>query len=107
MKHPLESYRAIANKNYIADIEDRFYIIRYSELCNEVDAVERDRDNDRLKITLVSDVWGEGHVWYETITSYFISQYNKLEKETRSNIDAFILTLLEKPKQQLSQNMNL
>ncbi|TXJ23512.1 MAG: hypothetical protein E6Q24_17515 [Chitinophagaceae bacterium] len=101
MKHPLENYRVIASGSYISGIEDKLYINRYSELINIADAVERERDSDRLKITIISDVWGQGHIIYETVTSLFISEYNKLEKETRSNIDAFILTILEKPKQQL------
>ncbi|MBL7735946.1 MAG: hypothetical protein JNL51_10830 [Chitinophagaceae bacterium] len=101
MKHPLEDYRTIASSNFILNAEDRLYINRYSELYQEVDSVERERDKDRLKIIIVSDIWGDGHVIYETVTRHFISEYNKLEKEARSNIDAFILTILEKQKQQL------
>lgn len=102
MNHPLENYRIIADSRYILEVEDNLYIQRYSEICHNGGDFEvtRERENDRLKIVGI-DIWGEGFIGYETLTSFFLSEYNKLQEEARLEIDKFMLLHLEEKEQSI------
>ena len=99
MAHPLENYRAIAEPNFIFHLEERFYTSYHDELINGLH-VEIDKNNDRMYVNGI-DLEGNGFDGYTTLSTYFLKEYDKLEKETRSNIETVILTLLDENKQQV------
>lgn len=99
MKHPLENYRIIANHNFIAQMEDKFYTDYYHEL-NSGTYVDIDRDNNRMRVTGV-DIYGNDFSEFISFTFYFLSEYEKLERESRSEIDKIILAILDETKQQV------
>lgn len=99
MTHPLEKYITIADNNYISRLEDEFY----TSYCSELEKglyVQVEKEHSRIKVMGV-DLEGNNFSEYMSFSSYFITEYNKLEKETRSNIDNFLFELLDEPKQQL------
>lgn len=97
MTHPLEKYRAIAKQDFIVHVEERFYTSYHDELINGLH-VEIEKDKDRMYLNGV-DLDGNGFEGYTTLSSYLLKEYDKLEKETRSNIDNAFLTLLGDNKQ--------
>ncbi len=99
MSHPLENYRAIANKNFISKIEMKFYTEYASELAKGL-YVDIDKENNRLLVTGHDMYTNEGFSSHITFSSYFIEQYNKLEKEVRLRIDEAILEYLDFKKQE-------
>ena len=99
MKHPLEIYRDIAEPNFIVQMEEKFYSDYYKELSIGL-YVDIERDKDRMKVTGV-DLEGNDFDRYVTLSSYFITEYNELEKRSRLNVDSIILSYLEKNKQEL------
>lgn len=99
MNHPLENYRKIAEANFIFQVEEKFYSDCYAELSLGL-YVDIERDKNRMRVTGV-DISGNDFSEYVSFSSYFISNYNKLEVETRSIIDGIILSHLEESKQEL------
>jgi hypothetical protein len=99
MAHPLENYRTIANKNYISKIEGRFYTEYVSELEKGL-YVDIDKENKRLLVSGHDMYTNEGFSSHITFSSYFIEEYNKLEKEVRLRIDENVLTYLDLKKQE-------
>ena len=99
MKHPLEKYRSIANSNFTLEIEETFYSSYYNELNTGL-YVEIDKENDRIKVTGV-DLEGKDFSEYISFSFYFLTEYNKLETDTRSNIDKIILENLDEKKQEV------
>lgn len=99
MAHPLENYRAIANKNFISKIEGNFYTEYASELARGL-YVDIDKENNRLVVTGHDMYTNEGFSEHITFSSYFIEEYNKLEKEVRLRIDEAVLTYLDLKKQE-------
>lgn len=99
MEHPLENYRSIAEPNFIGRKENSFYTEYALSLSNGL-YVEIDKENSRLLVS--------GHDMYTNdsfsdniaFSSYFIDEYNKLEKEVRSRIDEIILFHLDEMKQE-------
>lgn len=99
MAHPLENYRAIANKNFIKQKELSFYTEYASSLSNGL-YVDIDKENNRLLVTGHDMYTNEGFSDHITFSSYFIDEYNKLEKEVRLRIDETVLTYLDVKKQE-------
>lgn len=99
MNHPLENYRLIAEPNFIIKMEEKFYTDYYAELSTGL-YVDLERDKDRMKVSGV-DLEGNNFGSYITLSSYFLSEYNKLEKQSRLNIDRIVLSHLEENKQEL------
>lgn len=99
MAHPLENYRTIANRNYIGRIEGNFYTEYVSELAKGL-YVDIDKENNRLLVTGHDMYTNEGFSSHITFSSYFIEEYNKLEKEVRLRIDEAVLTNLDLKKQE-------
>src|SRR5205085_1598803 len=99
MNHPLENYRKIAEPNFIFQTEEKFYSDYYAELSSGV-YVDIERDKNRMRVTGV-DISGNDFSEYVSFSFYFISNYNKLEIETRSIIDKIVLSHLEENKQEL------
>lgn len=99
MAHPLENYRAIANKSYIGRIEGNFYTEYVSELEKGV-YVDIDKENNRLLVTGHDMYANEGFSSHVTFSYYLIEEYNKLEKEVRLRIDEAVLTYLDFKKQE-------
>lgn len=99
MAHPLENYRAIANKNFINETEMNFYTEYASELAKGL-YVDIDKENNRLLVTGHDMYTNEGFSSHITFSSYFIEQYNKLEKEVRLRIDEAVLEYLDFKKQE-------
>lgn len=99
MTHPLENYRKIAAPNFISQMEYQFYTDYYHELNSGL-YVDIDKDNNRMKITGV-DIYGKDFSTYISFTFYLLTEYEKLEKESRSEIDKIILNLLDEKKQQV------
>lgn len=99
MNHPLEKYILIAEDNFISRLEDKFY----TTYCQELEKglyISIEKENSRIKYSGV-DMDGNDFGGYLTFSHYFITEYNKLETETRSNIDDFLFELLDEPKQRL------
>jgi len=99
MKHALEIYRVIAEPNFIVQIEEKFYSNYYEELNTGL-YVDIEKDKDRMKVTGV-DIEGKDFSNYVTFSFYFLSEYNKLEKQARFNIESIILSHLEENKQEV------
>jgi hypothetical protein len=99
MAHPLENYRVIVKPDFIFQMEQKFYSDHYAELSKGL-YVEIEKDSDRMYVTGV-DLEGNDFDGHITFSSYFLSEYNKLEKESRSEIDNALFTLLEEAKQQV------
>ena len=95
--HPLENYRAIAEFNFFSKVEERFYTIYYNELISSLH-IEVEKDRSRMYVN-GTDINGNAFDGYVTLTSYLLKEYDKLEKEARSNIDELILTILDEGKQ--------
>lgn len=99
MAHPLESYRAIAKPDFIVHVEEKFYTTHHDELINGLH-VEIEKEKDRMYINGI-DLDGNGFEGYVTLSSFLLKEYDKLEKETRSNIDDTIFNLLDESKQKI------
>jgi hypothetical protein len=99
MAHPLENYRSIAEPNFISRKENSFFT-EYALSLNKGLYVDIDKENSRLLVS--------GHDMYTNdsfsdsinFASYFINEYNELEKEVRLRIDEIILTHLDDKKQE-------
>ena len=96
MKHPLEKYRLIAEANFILQMEGKFYSDYYAELSNGLDVII-EKDKNRIIVGGL-DSEGNGYSTYVRFRDYFLSQYNKLETEARSNIDGVILLNVDEEK---------
>lgn len=99
MVHPLDNYRAIAKPDFIFHLEDRFYTDYHAELSSGL-YVDTERDKNRMKVTGV-DIYGKDFSEYISFAFFLLSEYEKLEKESRSEIDKIILTILDETKQQV------
>src|SRR5689334_23254607 len=99
MKHPLENYKVIANSKFIKQVEENFYNSYYAELNTDLYA-DIDKENDRIKVTGV-DLDGKDFSEYISFSFYFLTEYNKIETDTRSNIYKIILENLDEKKQQV------
>lgn len=99
MNYPLENYRVVAEPNFILQIEGKFYTDYYFELSSGL-YVDIERDKNRMQVSGV-DLEGKDFSNYVTFSYYFLSEYNKLEKQARLNIDNIILSHLEGDKQEL------
>jgi hypothetical protein len=99
MTHPLENYKIIANSNFILQAEENFYSSYFNELNAGLYA-EIDKENDRIKVTGV-DFDGKDFSEYISFSFYFLTEYNKLEADTRSNFYKIILQNLDEKKQQV------
>jgi hypothetical protein len=100
MVHPLENYRIIASPNFIQQMEYKFYDGHFAKLEKDGLHVFKEEDKNRIMVMGV-DLEGNGFGEYISFSSFFLSEYNSLEKESRLEVDKTILAHLQEDKQQV------